>query len=228
MRYTWLFLDADGTLFDYARAEAGALEMTFAGFKVPYLPEYRPAYQHINAALWQQLEKGNITPGELQHKRFADLFSLYGLQLPVEAFSEQYLENLGKCSFLIEGAFETLAALHPACKMLVLTNGLSKVQRARLAGSPIEPFISALVISQEVGAAKPAAAIFDAAFAMVGNPAKTKVLMVGDSLTSDIRGGIQYGIDTCWFNPQGEPRPEDMPITYEIRSLPGLLELVKT
>ena len=111
--------------------------------------------------------------------------------------------------------------------MVVLTNGLPEVQRQRLAGSAIRTYLAGLVISGEVGAAKPDPRIFDAAFEVMGRPEREEVLMVGDSLTSDIAGGKAHGIDTCWFNPQGNPRTLEVKPRYEIRSLRELLDIVE-
>jgi len=105
-----------------------------------------------------------------------------------------------------------------------VTNGLQAVQRSRLARSRISDFITDIIISEEVGAAKPQAAFFDAAFARLGQPAKSDVLIIGDSLTSDIQGGMDYGIDTCWYNPTNELLPDHLKVTYEIRHLRDLLE----
>jgi 2-haloacid dehalogenase len=127
----------------------------------------------------------------------------------------------------MDGAYEVLEKLHGRCRIAVVTNGLEAVQRSRMSHSTIRPFITQLIISEEVGAAKPQAAYFDAAFARTGHPPKHDVLIIGDSLTSDMQGGVDYGIDTCWYNPAGEPRPESLPITYEIRNLHELLDIVQ-
>ena len=143
-----------------------------------------------------------------------------------DQMSTTYIEQLGLRAELMDGAYEVLNALHGKCKFAIVTNGLQAVQRSRLEHSRIKDFISELIISEEVGAAKPQAAFFDAAFAQTGRPAKRDVLIIGDSLTSDIRGGVDYGIDTCWYNPKAEARPSDLPITYEIRHLHELLKLL--
>jgi HAD superfamily hydrolase (TIGR01549 family) len=127
----------------------------------------------------------------------------------------------------MEDAVEVLQALHGKSRFAIVTNGLQAVQRSRLSHSAIKDYISALVISEEVGSAKPHAAFFETASARMENPAKSDVLIIGDSLTSDIQGGVDYGIDTCWFNPTSEPRPEHLPITYEIKHLRELLDIVE-
>jgi HAD superfamily hydrolase (TIGR01549 family) len=109
-------------------------------------------------------------------------------------------------------------------RLAILTNGLQVVQRARLARSAIRDHISDIIISEEIGCAKPAKAYFDAAFARLGQPSKREVLMIGDNWVSDIQGAVRYGLDTCWFNPRHQPHPDDSGVTFEVASLRELTE----
>jgi putative hydrolase of the HAD superfamily len=138
-----------------------------------------------------------------------------------------YLANLAQGTYLLDGAEEVVQALHGQVGLLVITNGLKEVQRPRLANSAIAAYIDAVVISDEVGFSKPDPRIFDIAFQKMDHPAKEEVLMVGDSLTSDMPGGIAYGIDTCWYNPDQRPRPPELDICYEIQRLVDLLPIVE-
>jgi len=225
-KYQWLLFDADDTLFDYGRAEAGALQRTFDDLGLAFQPDYLPVYSQINRGVWRAFEQGQITAEALRTKRFELLFEALGLSADAQVFSQRYLPNLAFGSELIEGALEVVRALHGKYQLAVITNGLKDVQRPRLACSAIQPYIAHLIISEEVGAAKPAPAIFDAAFERMGHPRKDEVLLIGDSLSSDMRGGIAYGLDTCWFNPSGQPRDRALPVTFEIRRLAELLEIL--
>ena len=225
-KYKWLLFDADDTLFDYGQAEAGALRLTFEQLGVRFDLAYLPVYQRINRQIWQDFEQGKISAEALRTKRFELLFEAIGVSIDAERFSAAYLPNLATQSELTEGAFEVVQALHARYRLAIITNGLRDVQRPRLTRSAIRDYIAEIFISEEVGAVKPERAIFEAAFHRMGYPNKDEVLLIGDSLTSDIAGGSNYGIDTCWFNPEGKARRDGLGITFEIRRLTELLEIL--
>lgn len=224
--YPWLWFDADGTLFNYEQAEGKALRNTFESLDLRFEDDYLDTYQRINRGLWLALEQREITSEVLRVRRFEQLLEAVQLSGSADQMSAAYIEQLALRAELMDGAYEVLQALQGTCQFAIVTNGLQVVQRSRLDHSSIKDFISELIISEEVGAAKPQPAFVDAAFARTGHPAKSDVLIIGDSLTSDIQGGVDYGIDTCWYNPKAETRPADLPITYEIRHLRELLELL--
>ena len=223
-RYRWLLFDADGTLFDYDRAERTALEQALSQIGVSFEPGHLAAYRRINQALWHGVEKGEITPGEVKLRRFELLLEQLHVASSHTALSACYLECLANCSELVEGAATVLAALHQKYRIAILTNGLTVVQRGRLSRSVIRHHVSDIIISEEIGAAKPAKAFFDTAFVRLGHPSKPEVLMIGDGWASDIQGAVQYGIDACWYNPTRMPRPADCQIAREIVSLRELQE----
>lgn len=225
--YPWLFFDADGTLFDYNRAEATAFRKAFELLQIQFEDGYLDVYQKINSQLWKALERDEITPAVLRVRRFEQLLEVLKLTASADDLNLAYVEQLGLCTDLIDGAYEVLRTVSKRSRIAIVTNGLEAVQRSRLKHSTIHPFITELIISEEVGAAKPHPAFFDAAFARTGNPPKSDVLIIGDSFTSDMHGGVDYGIDTCWYNPEGETKPESLSITYEITRLQDLLEAVE-
>jgi len=227
MPYTWFLFDADGTLFDYDKSEPVALANTFEQFGYPCDAACLDAYRDINGQLWRDFEQGTIEQSLIKVLRFERLFAAIGLDATpdVATFSARYLENLGNCTDLIDGAATLIAALRGIVHLGLITNGLQVVQRSRLAKSSIGDAFEVVVISEEVGCSKPHPGIFDVAFAQMGHPRKDEVLMIGDSLTSDIKGGSDYGIDTCWYNPSGAMRLPDSAITYEIRALETLIAM---
>jgi 2-haloacid dehalogenase len=226
VKYRWVLFDADGTLFDYDRAEEVALRSTFEHLGYPYRTGYADAYRRINARLWLDFESDQISAARLRSRRFELLFEALGLHGSPEVVSSTYLSRLSRATYLIDGAEEVIRALHDKVGLALITNGFSEVQRPRLAQSALGGYFSEPVISEEVGAAKPDARIFDVAFERMAGPAKADVLMVGDSLVSDIQGGNNYGIDTCWFNPLREGNDSGIEARYEIEYLGELLDLV--
>ncbi len=227
-RYQWLLFDADGTLFDYDRAEAKALEGTFRDFNLPFSARHAETYQVINHQVWQEFENGQISSTDLRVARFQRLFAALRMDggIDVEQFSTRYLRNLATASDLMEGAEDVVRKLHGQYHLALITNGLKDVQRPRLANSAIANCFAVVAISEELGAAKPDPRYFDLIFEQMGQPARETVLVIGDSLTSDIQGGVNYSLDTCWFNPQGKPAKPGLRATYEIRHLRELVRLV--
>jgi len=228
VHYSWLLFDADGTLFDFDLSAANSLELTFRELGVPFREEYRGIYEKINLAAWRRFEAGELTQDELRTSRFREFLESLRLDGDPTAFGRVYLSTLSEQRDLMPGAEKTLAELKTNANMAIITNGIAEVQRSRFSRSPILRHFSDVVISEEVGAAKPDAKIFDAAFDRMGAPDKSKVLMIGDSWNSDIRGGVNYGLDTCWFNPSGRERPDDLSIRFEVRSLPELVVLLSS
>ena len=224
MTYSWLLFDADDTLFDYPKAESGALRTTFEHFGQVYRSEILRIYQVFNRQVWGEFERGEILPQDLRLKRFRLLFDELQVSLDPQDFSTQYLENLARASDLLPDAAVVLEVLSRNYHIALVTNGLKDVQRPRLERSSIRPFIEKIFISEEMGVAKPDPGFFDTVFREVGNPPKSKVLIIGDSPTSDMQGGINYGIATCWFNPFG--KTSELPITHEINALKQLLDIL--
>jgi 2-haloacid dehalogenase len=226
-RYPWLLFDLDDTLFDFRAAEDHALERALADAGIALDPAWPPVYREVNAEAWRALEEGRTTPGRLRVMRFEALFDRVGLDLDPAGFSARYLWHLGTQTELVDGAADMLDAVLRGRRMAIITNGLAEVQRPRLAASAIAGRIAAVVISEEVGVAKPDPGIFDIVLERMGGPARSEVLMIGDSLSSDIAGGIGAGLDTVWFNPAGLPGRADLAPTYVMRSLGELVALLE-
>lgn len=225
MTYQWLLFDADNTLFDFNLAEVKALENAFHDFGYAYNGSTGDIYRTINKRVWEQLELGEITAKELRTARFSQLFAAIGIDGEPEPFSEAYLRHLANCGDLVAGAEALIQQVNQDYRLGLITNGLSDVQRPRLATSPLEPYFETITISDEIGVAKPDPGIFDVAFAQMGHPQKTAVLIIGDSLSSDMQGGLNYGIDTCWYNPGG--KETDLPVTYNIQRLEELSAILR-
>jgi 2-haloacid dehalogenase len=225
MKYTWLFFDADGTLFDFDLAQENALVKTFSFLKIPFDEAFQKIYYDINIAIWARFEKKEIAQHDIPIERFKIFFDAINVQTDSQKASELYLEYLSQGHHLLSGAEELIKNLHGTYKLLLITNGLKSVQRPRFAKASITKYFEEIIISQEVGSAKPHKEIFDIAFKKIGNPDKNTVLMIGDNLGSDVLGGQNYGIDTCWYNPKVNPSQKGIKPTYEIRELNELLSI---
>lgn len=226
--YTWLLFDADGTLFAYEGAEEEALQKVFAHYQLPFDNAAAEAYKRINQAMWRRLEGQTITLLELRWKRFAELFSELEIVQDAVEFSKTYLHYLGHSAHLIPDTLEVLDQLRGRFRMAIITNGINEVQHSRIRLSGLGRYFPFIFTSEAIGVFKPARGFFDAVFAGIGQPAKENVLVIGDSLSSDIAGGVGYGLDTCWYNPRGEQDKNGYPITYEIRELKDLLDILDT
>ncbi|PEJ33577.1 noncanonical pyrimidine nucleotidase, YjjG family [Peribacillus butanolivorans] len=227
MKYEVILFDVDDTLLDFSISEKRALHRAFLEFGLPTgVKDYEASYQEISKVLWRELEQGLTNLSELGVERFKRLFLKHELEIHAEVFSGVYLGYLSKEIHLIQGAMEVCENLAD-CRLAIITNGFTDVQTSRIGGSPLSNTFEHIIISQEAGFQKPAKGIFDYAFSKLQITDKAKVLIVGDSLTSDIQGGIDYGIDTCWFNPHQKENNLGIKPTYEICKLIDLMQVVE-
>jgi len=225
-RYSWLLFDADGTILDYRAAEVHSLKTAASSFAVDVNEEVLKLYREINSALWTELEKGTITSLELRVKRFATLSSRMGWDISAEELSQAYLQELGRSGFMIPGAGQMLKDLPAGMKKAIITNGIKDTQYGRLKEALLMETFDEIIISEEAGVAKPSAGFFDYTLERIGSRKIEEMLVIGDSLSSDIAGGANYGIDTCWFNPEGLENSSGIEPTYEISGWEGLFRIL--
>ncbi len=217
MRYRGILMDADDTLFDFQAGNRRAVNqlMDEIGY---YHPDRYDQYETINLACWRALEQGLMTNARLQTARFERFFDACGIPGDPAAAGRRFVALLGQQAILLPGALETVRAVAARLPVVIVTNGITAVQKSRIARSPLKDVISGMVISQEIGAAKPDPAIFNAALRLLGIRPQD-ALMVGDGVNSDIRGANNAGIDACWVNPKGGALPEGVRAAYEIRDI---------
>jgi putative hydrolase of the HAD superfamily len=223
MKYSRILFDADDTLFDFKKSEREAFKNTMIDFHIDYDENYHlPIYHNINNVIWREFEEGLITQEKLKVERFRRLSDALQIQFDVTAFADSYMNHLGNASFLYEDSVELIQSLHKDFKLSIVTNGLTNVQKRRISRSEIAGYFDYIVISEEVKVSKPDPKIFE--FALDSNEVedKSKLLMVGDSLTSDIQGGFNFGIDTCWFNQHKKANHSGVQPTFEITNLNDL------
>jgi 2-haloacid dehalogenase len=225
-KYKAIFFDADDTLFDYPQAEHAALRACLDEFAIGAEAEsFIAAYRRHNRDVWQAFERGEMDQARLRVERFRRLAAELGLPgLPLERASAFYLEELACQSQLLPGALDLVRELAGEYPLALITNGIAAVQNKRFAASPIIPYFRSIVISEEVGVAKPDPRIFRPALEKLG-VAAADVLFVGDSVTSDMAAARNAGMDFCWLNPGGIPVPADADprfIVKELSEIPAL------
>lgn len=221
-RYETVLFDADNTLMDFDAAEEQALRRTMEARGLNFSRERLERYASINRSLWDAFHRGEVEQDWLSAERFRRFGAELGCQADPEVWDREYLDALGDCGALKPGAVELLARLKPHCRIGLATNGLQMVQRRRLAGNPIAPYLDGVFISQEMGVGKPERAYFDQVLKALGARAETAV-MVGDDLLSDIQGAINAGIDSIWYSPHGGESP--LP-TYRVERLEDVADIV--
>ena len=228
MRYTTVLFDADGTLFDFLRAEKEALSETLLAFGITPEEERIKAYSAINDRLWKALERGEIEKDVLRLKRFELFCEKYGFIRDIPKMASLYTDNLATKGHLIDGADMLCRKLYGKVRLYIVTNGIDFVQKGRMAVSGIKDFFDAVFISGEIGIEKPDVKYFEHVASHIENFSKKETLIVGDSLTSDIKGGIAFGLDTCWYNPIRKETPEDMKITYITKNFDEIYDIIVT
>lgn len=225
-RYEILLMDADGTLLDFDRAEREAFLQLLVRYGLPPEEALVEEYHQINKECWEALENGEISREEVLTGRFKRFFSLHDCPVDVREAEEFYRVRLGQGFFLLDGAIEILTYLKKRYELYIVTNGVAETQHLRLRESGLEPFFRDIFISEEVGSQKPQKEFFDACLRRIPYGDPEKMLIIGDSLTSDIRGGINAGIDTCWYNPRREVNSKGIRPLYEIEDLAQLRTLL--
>ena len=222
----FLFLDLDDTILDFHKAERIAINKTLGEFGLEPTEEVLGRYHLINKAHWEMLERGELTRAEVQWKRFDVLFREFGVVADPHECAVRYMQNLSVGHYFLPGAEETVEYLSKKYRLFLASNGNAAVQKGRMTSANLYRFFEQVFVSEEIGHNKPSKAYFDAAFARIPGFDPEKALMVGDSLTSDIKGGNNAGILCCWFNPQGKPAPDSLRIDYTIGDLSQILDII--
>ncbi len=225
-KYETLLFDVDGTLLDFHQAERTGLFSVLSQFGVACTEQTFLLYSGINDALWKRFEVGEISREDILSSRFATLFETLGVAGDSERAERAYRKALALSHELIDGAKELLERLNGKFTMYVVTNGVSETQYARLAASGLDRYFTGIFVSEDAGSQKPNPAYFTYCFARMGAFDKNKTLIIGDSLSSDILGGNNAGIATCWYNPQHLPNTINAAVTHEIAELSELCAIL--
>jgi 2-haloacid dehalogenase len=226
-RFQTLLFDADNTLFDFHACEEEALKLVFQKYGFSLNQEVADTYQGINTELWRQYEQGLMDRHTVIYSRFGLLFQKIGIQDDGIAFEDDYQELLGMQHFFIEDAFEVVMNLYKEFDLYIVTNGVTATQLRRLKDSGLDRYMKQIFVSEETGYQKPMKEYFDYCFERIVNFDLSRTIIIGDSLSSDIKGGNNANITTCWYNPGRIENHTDARVDYEITSLKELYPLLK-
>lgn len=227
MKYRYLLFDADDTLFDFPKASSRAFETMCRAHDIPCAPEVYRLYHEINLELWAAFDRGEVTKEFVTLERYVRFLKAMELDRDPAACNRDYLGALGEGVYPLPHAEAVCRELKArGHRMYIITNAVASVQRSRLQGSVFARLFEAAFISEEAGAAKPSRAYFDYVRRRLPGLTAENALVIGDSLSTDIRGANNAQLPCCWFNPAGKSRPEDLRIDYEIGDLRELPEIV--
>lgn len=224
----FLLLDLDDTILDFKKAEHIAIRKTIKDFGADPTQAVCARYSQINQYHWECLERGEMEREQVLTGRFAMLFGELGIEVDATACARQYEKHLSMGHYFLPGAEEAMEALSKKYRLFLTSNGTASVQKGRMTSANLYRFFEKVFISQEIGANKPSITYFERCFARIPNFDPAKAVIVGDSLSSDIKGGINAGIKTCWVNPAHKTAPAELRPDYEIEALSDLEALLET
>ena len=224
--YKTILFDADETLLDFSAAQYDALTNLFQMHGHVINDSIRDKYNALNISLWQAYEKGEMSRDEVLNTRFQLLFHQLGYEVDGELYEKEYHLELNKGHQVIPGALQLIEALKNTHNLYIVTNGVADTQYDRLTASGLLPYFKEIFVSEVVGYQKPKIEFFQYVFDRISDFNKEQTIIIGDSLSSDMQGGINAGIDTCWYNPNSLETTLKLPITYEIKDLSQVLNIV--
>ncbi|MBR4287303.1 MAG: YjjG family noncanonical pyrimidine nucleotidase [Clostridia bacterium] len=226
MKKKILLIDLDNTLIDFNECARHSIINAFGELGFEYTPRVFDTFICENVRIWKRLEKGEITKAQLRADRWNIILGKLGIDFDGTILEEMFENGVARYACAVEGAYDLLEYLKGKYKLYIVSNGFRFVQESRLKIGDFEKYFDGLFVSEDIGIPKPAKEFFDYCFERLGNPPKGDTLLIGDSLSADIIGGINYGIDTIWFNKNGDPLPEDIKPTYIVNKLEEIMEIL--
>ena len=226
--YNCLMIDLDGTLLDFDLSESNALVKTFEAFEIPVTDETINAYKEINRPLWKEYEKGQIKKEALMTLRWNKFLTLLGKKGSPVKMNEFYMNLLANSNDVIPGALEFLSDIEDFATVAVITNGSDSIQKKRIVESGVVEYVDGIFISDKMGISKPDKRFVNIALDRLGVTARSKVLIIGDSLTADIGCGVNAELDTCWCNFRDEVNDTNLAPTFTVRGFEELKTIILT
>ncbi len=221
-----VLLDIDDTLLDFGQAARLSIQEGFARLGFPFTEKVMAVFTQVNDELWQRLERGELTREGIYHVRWTQIFQRLGLSFDGPAFDRAFRQQLARQVCPVDGALPLVQYLSARYVLCAASNGPYSQQLQRLGDAGMLPYFHHLFISEQLGCAKPARAFYDRCFAALAPIGPNESILIGDSPTADVAGGLAYGIHTCWFNPKGRPLPQGCRPDYEISRLDELMDIL--
>ncbi len=221
-----VLLDLDNTLIDFNECARHSIMNIFKEFGFPYTEKVFETFITENIKIWKRLEKGEITKAELRANRWNIILGKLGIDYDGTIIEERFENGVAQGAYAVEGAYELLDYLHPKYELYIVSNGFRFVQESRLKIGDFRKYFKDIFLSEDIGVQKPAKEFFDYCFEKLNTPKKEDVILIGDSLSADIIGALNYGIDSVWFNKTGDDLPEDIKPTYIIDKLKDIENLL--
>lgn len=225
-KFDVILLDVDGTLLDFDTAEKLGMQVVLKEYGFDPRPEFLKLYHKINGEAWSAFEQGEVTKERLVCDRFTTFFAALGKEVDGSQVEALYRRQLDGMAILIDGALDICGYLRDRYDLYIVTNGTSSTQYKRLAISGIDAYVKDIFVSEDSGSQKPQKEYFDYCFSRIPRARPERMLLIGDSLHSDMKGGNVAGTSTCWYNPSMQPGEDGIRIDYEIRRLPELKEFL--
>lgn len=227
-KYKYLLWDIDGTILNFEKAEKRAIRTLFEKFNLgECTDEMLSHYIEINKKYWKLLECGKMEKERILVERFEEFFLKEGIRTDVASeFNKAYQLALGDTIAFNDDALEIIKAQKKNYQIIIVTNGTAIAQKKKLERSGLDKIADNIFISELVGYEKPSIHFFERVIAKAGIDDVSQAVIIGDSLTSDIQGGVNAGIDTCWYNPKEEINDTNLKPTYIIKNLHELCEIV--
>lgn len=226
-KYRYLFFDLDNTILDFEKCEISALKRTFDNANIRFDDDILKDYLIINNDLWKKHDLGILQQREVLVGRFDILFHKMGVSVSPQVVSDKYQECLSETAFFEEEALDVILALYQSFELFIVSNGNTNTQRSRIERARLNKFFKGIFISEEIGFHKPQREFFEKCFLNIKEFSRGNALIIGDSLSSDILGGINADIHTCWYNPKAKEKNFDVNPDYEITRMSKILEIVE-
>ncbi len=221
-----VLLDLDNTLIDFNECARHSIMNIFLELGFTYSEKVFETFICENVKIWKRLEKGEITKAELRANRWNIILGKLGIDYDGTIIEEKFENGVAQGAYAVDGAYELLDYLHPKYKLYIVSNGFRFVQESRLKIGDFRKYFKDIFLSEDIGIQKPAKEFFDYCFEKLEQPQKEDVILIGDSLSADIIGGLNYGIDSIWFNKNGDELPEDIKPTYIVNKLKDIEKIL--